>query len=267
MHNHVQKKKRQITEEPGWVLFNTWQTVWEWQLYRPESAADAASVRCHHKAAQFNKTRLVFFTARLNGGDRLLQRLGHVASEPSLEVSIRKPFFAPVLSRCLYVFCCGGRHPTIISSFIITSRMSGLSTHLGQADFLHYTCLMMLFFLFSPPMSKHQLFNKGLRENGGLHPLISPYRSSGRRTPHSLRTLGFNAYVTANLFMKCNKGSHSQIWHICAFLWEDYGRASCGTADTRRKEGEKRVQCFIWASHWIIFKGLILRAGFPVWHD
>lgn len=103
--------------------------------------------------------------------------------------------------------------------------MSGHGMLAGQADSLHYTCLMMLFFLFSPPMSEHQPLNKGLRENGGLHPLSWPYRSSGRRTPHSLSALGFNAYVTADLFMKCNQGSRAEIWHICAFSWGEAAAA------------------------------------------
>lgn len=77
--------------------------------------------------SQLNKTGLVFFPARLSGGDGLFKRPRHVASEPLLEVSIRNPSFVPVLSHVLYVFSCRERHPcahTIIYSFIITSRMS-----------------------------------------------------------------------------------------------------------------------------------------------
>lgn len=90
---------------------------------------------------------------------------------------------------------------------------------------------------FAPPMSKHQRCNKGLSENVGLHPLISPNRSCGRRTPRSLCTLGLNAYVTANLFMKRNKGRRCKFRHICAFLMGRNGSGIMGLLPAAGKEG------------------------------
>lgn len=182
MHNHVQKKKKKTNYRRARLsafqyIANCVRVTALSTTERRGCCQCALLSQSNAINSQLNKTRLVFFPARLSGGDGLFKRPRHVASEPLLEVSIRNPSFVPVLSHVLYVFRCRERHPcahTIIYSFIITSRMSGHSMHAGQADFLHYTCLMMLFFLFSPPMSKHQLLNKCLRRTPAYIPSFRP---------------------------------------------------------------------------------------------
>lgn len=97
-----------------------------------------------------NKRWLIFFPERPNGGNRLFKRLIHVTSK-LLPPPCQKSLCALIFIHVLYVFCC--REPSLCmhdNLFIHHNKQDRHPQYACSADFVHYACLMMLFFLFSP---------------------------------------------------------------------------------------------------------------------
>lgn len=204
------------------------------------------------------------------------KRPGHVASEPLLEVSIRNPSFVPRPLSCPICFLLQRAPPLCAHDnlFIHHNKQDERPQYARRPGRL--SALYMFDDVILPFLTTYVKTSTIQQRSEGERRLTSPHfrpiDQAAAEQCASLCTLGFNAYVTADLFMKCNKGSRAKIWHICAFLWEetaaalweDFLRRSWYTKKGERKKKGAAFHPSVLLNN--IKKGLILRTGFPVWH-
>lgn len=260
MHNHVQKKKKKKKTNYRRAWLSAFQYIANCVRVTALSTTErrgccqcALPSQSNAINSQLNKTKTCFlFQRALAVATDCFKRPGHVASEPLLEVSIRNPSFVPRPLSCPICFLLQRAPPLRAHDnlFIHHNKQDERPQYArrqGRLSALYMFDDVILPFL-TTYVKTSAIQQKVRGRTPAYIPSFSPYRSSGRRTVRSLRTLGFNAYVTADLFMKCNKGSRAKIWHICAFLWE--GTAAALWEDFLRrswytKKGEEKKGCSV----------------------
>lgn len=187
---------------------------------------------------------------------------------------IRNPSSVLGLSHGPYVFRCRRAPPlcarAIIYSFVITSGISVRSVHApGRQTFR----IIHVWWCYSSfPRHLCQNIDDSRKVWARTSPYVPPFRPIDQAAAEHSRlmltqslTYSWSAIKatalssdTFALLLMGGKSGSGIAWGLPAARW--YMKKG------GRKEEERREQCFIWASYWIILKLFILRAGFPVWH-